>query len=197
MGNADAVVAGRNFIVYSKPHDASNDLPDDTVLYGQEWSGWENRGYTTGGLAFSMGMERGEIRVDQEFDPVATPITGRTVQLTTTLAELTPANLQLASGLGTLDTVEPEPGQRGHVDLIIDNTLADQYNSFGYDIAKPSGEAFRVIIYKGLATGSPNPSVTPDNAAGIALEVTALVDTSTSPARIARVRDVLPALSQP
>lgn len=195
MANANAVIAGRQFLVYSAPHAASNDLPADTVDYGDDWgSPWVNRGYTNGGLQLSLGIERGEIRVDQEFDPVFRPITGRTVTLSTELAEMTPENLRLASGLGTIQSVAPGVGTRGHDDLVINSDVTETFNSWGYDIRQPDGEAFRVIVYKGLATGSPQPQFTPDNPATIALEISALVDTSTTPARIAKIRDVLPAL---
>jgi hypothetical protein len=195
MANANAVIAGRQFLVYSAPHAASNDLPADNVTYGSDWGEpWVNRGYTHGGLQLSMGLERGEIRVDQEFDPVFRPITGRTITLSTELAEMTPENLRLASGLGTIQSVAPGAGTRGHDDLVITSDVSETFNSWGYDIRQPDGEAFRVIVYKGIATGSPQPQFTPDNPATIALEISALVDTSTNPARIAKVRDVLPAL---
>lgn len=193
-GDATAVISGRNFLVYSKAFDTSNALPADTVDYGTLWTGYTDRGYTTGGLGFSMGLTRGEIRVDQEFDPVVTPITARAIKLTTSLAEFTPDNMQLASGMGTVTTTAATSGARGHTDLAIDNTLADQYNSWGFDIQKPDEEAMRILIYRGLATGSPSPKFTPTDAAAIDLEITALVDSSTSPSRIAIVRDVIPAL---
>lgn len=142
-----------------------------------------------------MGVTRNEIRVDQEFDPVQTPIATRSIKLTTSFAEMSPDNLQAASGLGTLEAaVAAGSGTRGHQDLTIDNTLADSYNSWGFDIAKPDGEAERLLVYKGRATGSPSPQFTPENPALIDLEITALVDTSTTPSRIALVRDIVAAL---
>jgi hypothetical protein len=195
MADAQAVVAGRNFLVKAAPWDDTNAIPADTVVYGGAWGApWVDRGYTNGGIQFNMNLTRGEVRVDQEFDPITRPITGRNITMSTGFAEMTPANLQLASGMGTIDTVAAGSGTRGHNDLIIDATLTDLYYSWGFDIRQPDGEAFRVVIYKGLATGNPNPQFTPENAATIALEVSALVDTSTDPSRVALVRDVIPAL---
>lgn len=193
MGDADAVIAGRNFLVYSKAHGSSNALPADTVDYGDAWSGYEDRGYTSGGLGLQMNVQRGEIRVDQEFDPLTRPVNTRTIQLRTSLAEMTPENLMLASGLGEESNVSPSTGVRGHNDIVIGSTVADAYYTWGYDILQPNGEAFRIMVYKGLATGSPSPQFTPENAALIELQVDALVDTSTSPSRVARIRDVVPA----
>lgn len=193
--DANAVISGRNYLVYSTPWDDANALPANTVLYGTAWgtpsgqsAAWVSRGYTTGGLTFSMNITRGEIRVDQEFDPVVRPITGRAITLGTNFAEMTPANLQLASGMGTLDTSDPNA-----VDLNIGSSITESYNSWGFDILQPDGMAFRPIIWKGIATGTPAPRFTPDAPADIALTVSALVDTSTSPSRVARIRDVLTA----
>lgn len=192
-GDAEAVISGRNYLVYSKTYNTTNAMPADTVDYGDAWTGYTDRGYTIGGLTFSMNITRGEIRVDQEFDPIVRPITGRAVTLGTQLAEMTAANLQLASGLGSVTTTAPSSGVRGHDDLEINSNVTDTTNSWGFDILQPNGEAFRILIYKGLATGTPAPSFTPDNAATTALEITGLVDSSTDPARIGLVRDVLPA----
>lgn len=201
IADADAVIAGRNFLVYSVEWDDGNTIPADTIAYGTAWgtpSGqtdpWENRGYTEGGLGMSMNLTRSEIRVDQEFDPLTRPITGRNLTMSTNLAEMTPANMQLASGMGELPAaVSPLPGVRGHQDLVIGSTLTDEYNSWGFDIRQPDAEAFRIIAYKALAVGNPSPRFTPDAPATIALEVSALVDTSTDPSRVALIRDVYPA----
>lgn len=196
------MISGRNFLVYSAPHDEENDIPADTVDYGDDWSTvgtmpvpWTNRGYTSGGLTFSAALERGEIRVDQEFDPILRPVTSRSITLGTSFAEITPTNMQLASGMGTLDPLAAGVGTRGHNDLVIDSTINDQYYSFGFDIRQANAEAFRIVVFKGIATGSPSVGFTAEDAALIALEVSALVDTSTSPSRIALVRDIIPALA--
>jgi hypothetical protein len=194
--NASEVIAGRNFIVYSAPYSASNALPADTVDYGTAWgSPWVNRGYTSGGLTLNLSVERGEIRVDQEFDPVFMPVTNRTVQLSCNLAQITPENYQLASGLGTLDTVAPTESARGHVDLKVTSEVQPLFASWGYDILQPDGMPFRVFVPRGMATGSPQSQFTADNAATIALEITALVDTNRTPPLIAVIRDVLPPTS--
>lgn len=192
MADASAVISGRNYQVFSAPWDDSNVLPSDvTVDYGEAWGApYTNRGYTSGGLTFNMNLTRGEIRVDQEFDPVYRPITGRNVTLSCALAEMTPANLQLASGMGTLTPVAGAPTVRPHTDLAINSTVTDDFNSWGFDIRQPDGWAFRFLIFKGLATGSPQPRFTPDALAEIALEISALVDTSTSPSRVAIIRDI-------
>ena len=201
MADASAVISGRNFLVYSAPHHAENEIPDNTVGYGSPWGtvedmpvAWSNRGYTSGGLTFNAALERGEIRVDQEFDPILTPVTSRSITLGTNLAEITAENLNLASGMGTVETEVPTESTKGHNELVIDSSITDQYSSWGFDIRQANAEPFRVVVYKGVPTGAPNINFSADDAALIALEVTALVDTDTSPARIALVRDIVPAL---
>lgn len=199
MADATAVIAGRNFKIYSSPWDATNVIPDNTTGYGIAWgtpSGqaapWVDRGYTNGGLKLAMNVQRGEIRVDQEFDPIYLPVTSRTLKLSTELSEMTPANLQLASGLGDLTNTPSDVSTLGNDDLDITSDVTDDFNSWGFDIRQPNGLPYRVVVYKGLATGSPEPTFTADNAATTALEITALVDSSTDPSRVAKIRDVLP-----
>lgn len=194
MADASAVISGRNYQVFSVAWNATTVLPPDATDYGAAWGtpagqtgAWVNRGYTSQGLGFSMNIQRGEIRVDQEFDPLVRPITARTIQLSTNFAEMTPANIQLASGMGTLDT-----SIATHVDLDIGSTVTDTYYSWGFDILQPDGKAFRVLVGKGIATGTPAPRFTPDAPAVIALQVDALVDTATTPVRVVKVRDILP-----
>lgn len=201
MADASAVISGRNFLVYSAPHDVDNELPANTVEYGTAWgtvgdmpSPWVNRGYTSGGLTFNAALERGEIRVDQEFDPILTPVTSRSITLGTNLAEITAENLNLASGMGEVDTTAAGSGTKGANDLVIGSDISDQFSSWGFDVRQANAEPFRIIVYKGIPTGAPNLNFTADDAALIALEVTALVDTETDPSRIALVRDILPAL---
>lgn len=306
MADANAVISGRNFLVYSAPYNLANELPGVGVDYAQPWGSpngmpvpWSNRGYTIGGLEFNANLERGEIRVDQEFDPVVRPVTARNITLGTSFAEITPDNLQLASGMGelstqaagsvadevqtititgtptggdftltfegettaaiafdavaadvqaaleALDNIEvgdvvagggPFPdtpvtvtfgGQYADEDvdemtatsgltggstpavavttstpgvsaksarvLTIGSAIVDQEYSWGFDILQPNGEPFRVMIYRGIASGSPNLAFTAEDAAVIELEVTALPDTNASPTRIAKVMDVIPA----
>lgn len=201
MADVNAVISGRNFLVYSTPHDADNALPDNTVDWGVAWgtptgqaAPWVDRGYTIGGLTFNANLERGEIRVDQEFDPVVRPVTARNITLSSNLAEVTADNFQLASGMGEVTTTAAASGIRGEDELEIGSSIADQTNSWGFDIQQPNNEAFRIVVWRGIASGSPSPAFVPDDAAQIALEVTALPDTDTDPTRIATVRDILPAL---
>jgi hypothetical protein len=194
--NAEAVVATRQFWVWTKAYDAANDLPADTVVYGADISGYAKRGYTSGGLGMNWNIQRGTINVDQELDPILRPIQSRNLTLDSNLAEFTPDNLVLATGTGDVDTndLDPVSGTRGHRQVDINSDVVETFYTVIYDIEQQNLEALRIAVWRGLPTGSPSPRIEPNNLAAIAFQVTALPDTSTSPARLAAVRLVVPAL---
>jgi hypothetical protein len=202
MADQTKILSGRNFKLYTVPFHASVTTPADTVLYGTAWGtpsgqtgAWVESGYTDGGLTFSAEITRGEIRVDQELDPVLRPATGRDMRMGATLAEFTAANIKAATGQGTITTLAAISGTRGHDDLDISSTIADSYLSVGFDIQHPGdSEAFRVFGWKTLPTAGFTGTVNPEDKATIGFEATLLPDTSVSPARIMKIRDVIPAL---
>jgi len=194
MPNAEAVVATRQFWVHTKAFDAANAMPADTVVYNGTITGFTKAGYTSGGLGMNWNIQRGTINVDQELDPVLRPIQSRNLTLDSNLAEFTPDNLLLATGTGEIDTVAAGSGTRGHDQLDITSDVVEAFYSVLYDIRQQNGEALRIMVWRGLATGSPAPRIEPNNLAGIAFQVTALPDTSTDPARLAAIRLATPAL---
>lgn len=192
--NALAVVAGRQFWVWEKAYASANALPADTVLYGADFTGYAKLGYTSGGLNMNWNLQRGSIPVDQELDPILRPVQSRNLVFDANLAEFTPANMLLATGQGAVASVAAGSGTRGHDELDVTSTVVDTYMTVIYDIAQQNGEAIRIAAWRALPTGSPSPRFEPNNAALTAFQVSALPDTSTSPARLAAVRLVTPAL---
>lgn len=192
--NALGVVAGRQFWVHEKAYDAANAYPADTVVYGASFAGYTQLGYTSGGLGMAWNLQRGSIPVDQELDPVMRPVQSRNLTLDANLAEFNPANILLATGQGSIATVAAASGTRGHDELTITSDVNESYYTVMYDIRQQNGESIRIAAWRGLATGSPSPRIEPNNAALTAFQVTALPDSSTSPARLASVRLITPAL---
>ena len=192
MPDQTKIVAGRDYLVYAKAFHATNTLPLDATLWGVAWGtpagqsgAWVEKGYTVGGLRFSFGVTRTDIRVDQELDPVLRIATGRDLRLTTNLAEITPANLADASGMGAVTA------GGGFVDFDIGSAVSEQYKSVGFDIRTPGdGLAFRVIGYRTLTIGNPEVAITPEAPAQIAFDVAPLPDTSAVPTRIIKIHDV-------
>lgn len=196
------VLSGRDFKVFTVPWHTSITLPLDTVLYGTAWGtpagqtgAWVESGYTDSGLTFSAEITRGEIRVDQEIDPVLRPATGRNLVMSTNLVEFTVDNIKVSTGQGVITTLAAISGTRGHSDLDISSNIVDAYIGVGFDIKHPGdSESFRVLGWKTLPTGGFTGTVNPEDKAIIAFSMQLLPDTSTSPARIMKIRDVIPAL---
>lgn len=195
--DASAVLATRVMHVYYAPFNATNTFPLDTVNLDVDWGApWVKVGFTDGGLTANINMTRADITVDQLLDPVLHPVTGRSITFTTDLAESVVNALNLAVPMGSIATVAPGVGTKGHDSLVISGVPTDIYNSWGFEAAQQNGEPLRGIIWKGLGTGSPAPSFgQADTKAVVALEVSALPDSSTTPARIAEFRSVIPATS--
>ena len=189
------VIAGRDFGAYSADWASTNTMPADTVAYGAISSPYTNVGYTTGGLRFSAGIERTDVRVDQSFDPILRIATARSITMGTTLAQFSPANVKSATGMGTITTVAAGSGTRGHDDLVIGESLTEQFKTFIMEILNPHDqEAIRIALWKAMSAGNIEATFSADgNPAGIALDLTGTPDTSASPTRIATIRDVIPA----
>jgi len=198
--DASQVISGRDFIVYTTPWDEDVTTPLDTVAYGTPWgtpasmnAAWSAMGYTDGGVNVGIEVTRGEIRVDQELEPILRPATGRNTTFQTNLAQFTPAAIKSASGQGAITTVAATTGARGHDDLDITSTIADSYIAAGLDFKHPGDlEAFRVFVWKCIVLGSVTAAFNPTDKAIIPFNVNALPDTTTSPARILKFRDVSP-----
>lgn len=183
--------------MYYVAADATNVLPANTVLWGTAWgtpSGqtnpWIAAGYTSGGVHFSTEVTRGEIRVDQELDPVLRPATARTANMNTNLAEFTMANLATATGQGTVTTTAATTAARGQDEWTMGSTVADTFYSMGYDLKHQDNEAVRVAGWRWQPIGSPTFDFTPEAPALIPLNGSLLPEASTG--RIATIRDVIP-----
>jgi hypothetical protein len=202
MAEPDAlqVLQTRNFWAYTVPYNTLNDLPPDTVDWGEAWgtagtmpAPWVLQGYTDGGLHFGTDITRTEVTVDQSLDPVLRPATARAATMSFNLAEMSPAKIQLASGQGTLTTLAPIVGTKGHNDLDIGSIISDTFVSIGFDIQTQDLEPLRFLGYRCQMSGTMALDFTVDAKAMVPVEATLLPDTSVSPARVAKIRDVIPA----
>lgn len=192
MADATAVVAGRQFWVWEDDWAAANALPPVTILYGQPLTGYNKLGYTSGGLGMAWNLQRGTINVDQELEPVMRPVQSRELTLDSNLAEFTPDNILLATGQGSIDRVPAGPAARGSETLNITSDVVEKYKTVIFDIQQQNLEALRIAAWRSIATGSPSPRIEPTNPAVIVYQVSALPDSSTTPARIVAVERVLP-----
>lgn len=194
----DKLIAGRNAKYFMAPYSSGvTVLPANTVLWGTGWGGsWVDVGYTQDGLTLTIETETGEIFVDQVEDAMRRPVTGRTIMVETNLAENTLANMQRAVGYGAIATNAAGSGTRGDDTLTITAGSKPTIYAFGADIQDDeSTEAVRFVIYRGQATGSVASTFGMSDAnAQVPLQITALPDPTTSPARLLAVRHVIAAL---
>jgi hypothetical protein len=197
--NALEVLQTRNFWAYTVPYNTLNDLPADTIDWGEDWDSvatmpvpWELQGYTDGGLHFGTNVTRADVTVDQSVDPVMRPVTARSATMSFSLAEMSPTKIQLASGQGTLTTQAPTSTVKGHTDLVIGSVINDVFLSVGFDIQTQDLEPLRFIGYRCQVSGSLTLDFAVDAKAMVPVEATLLPDTSVSPARVAKIRDVIP-----
>jgi hypothetical protein len=96
-------------------------VPDDIV---DPIAPWAHVGFTETGFRVRYSTETLDVMADQSFDPVKSVVTGRIITIATTLLQITPENLALAFGGGTItpesgyDTyVPPAPGEETEVML--------------------------------------------------------------------------------
>lgn len=185
-GDQTQVVAGRNLIVYTEPWLAANAFPADTIPWGTTWgASWKDAGFTRDGLHVRLNVQRQNILVDQQVDPVLRIPTQRDISMETRLAQINMDNLAAATGQGT-----PVTGGT-NVQLDISGTIIDLYITTGYDILNPGdNKPIRVIGWKGFASGDVTLDFTVQDAAQIAFNSAIVPDTSTAPARILAFRDL-------
>ncbi len=201
--DSSKVLFSRDYKFYTVNFSVNTALPNtNSVPWGNAWgnagnmtSPWVETGYLSGGMDFTSEVSRTEIRVDQELEPIFRPATGRDTRIRTGLAEFDPSNILNATGQGTVNTVASNTGVRGYKDWDMTSQINARYLAAGADILHPGdSEAVRILVYKGQVLGSFSLPVRPADLVVTPLELAALPDTTTTPAQIAKIRDVSAAL---
>lgn len=195
----DNYIVGRNANYFMAPFTSGGALlPANTVDWGTDWtSPWVNVGTTSGGgMTLNIETTLGAIVVDQYEDAVRRPITGRSITAGLSLAQHTLANMQRAIGYGAIASNAPGSGTRGDDTLTITSGSKPSLYSLGADILDDeSTMPVRMEIFKGQMTSSVSSQFGQAEAlAVLPIQVMALPDPTTSPARLVAVRHVIPAL---
>lgn len=192
--NAQEILQTRNLVVYYKAYNAANALPT-AAAYGTPWTGYTDAGLTDGGLSVSIAHSQEAVKADQLFDPAFFVLTDRTITLSTQLAQMSPALMNVASGMGTISSTPAASGTRGNDTLTINGTVPNITDySVGFEAQQQDGEAAQGLVLKGMPSGTLNFNVGQATQKSlIPLEVTALAQaTATDPVFI--YRDITPAL---
>jgi len=118
--------------------------------------------------------------------------TSRNATMAFNLAEFTIPHAQLATGQGSVSDFPPASasGSIGYTDWDLLSTVVDVPVSLGWDIRTQDQQPLRIIGYKTIMTGSLSVDITKDALAPIPVEAALLPDTSVTPARIAKWRDI-------
>jgi hypothetical protein len=190
-GTANEVIQTGDIVVWYKTYATGAALPADTVEWGEAWSGFTDLGYTDGGVGLNAGAQYGEVRVDQKRDPLFRPFQSRTLEITMQAAQLAPATILPASGMGAVSTLAPSATARGHNDWTVGDDSGTPFRSWGYDLLQFNGEASRIFVFKGQATGNVNPTISRTQKGLVAAQITALLDDTFDPPKALTFREIL------
>lgn len=173
----NAVIQSRDLTLYQQTYAEGETFPDDTIAPGGTISGYTARKATDGGIGFSTEQNNTPVYIDQRPDRLYTISGARTVQFKGQLAELLPANMLIAAGMGDVDTLAPSATAYGHEDFIVGPPGDPQYNNVILDVPQPINRLpFRIFGPLVQSEGSLNFTISPTQK-GIANYVgTALLD---------------------
>jgi hypothetical protein len=157
--------------------------PADTAVNSTPaGSAWTDIGGTDGGATFAVDPKFTDFAVDQIVDTPGSRLTSRTIMVTTTMSELTLANLATAlnSTVGATGsgfaTFEPNYGQFAsqvpYFAVMLDGWAPSPTNS-------NSNFRRRVILRKVLQTGKVEPAYAKDKQSGLAVQFQAFYVSST------------------
>jgi len=193
--NSNEIVAGRDVIVYVEPWAAANTFPTISAWGTSPGGSWVDQGYTKDGAHVQWRMQYQEYTVDQQLDPVARIPSQRDLRLRANLGQIDSASMVNATGQGTSTSVAATTGVRGHNDFTLTGTIAATYFSSYFDVRSPvSGEAARIVGWQGRSVGDINIDFHIPDLAQVNMEFALVPDTSVSPARIAQIQVITPAL---
>lgn len=176
------VIQSRDFGVFRQPYTSTNAMPADSAAQTSPGGSWADMGGVDGGLDVRMSATYEDVHVDQNIYPIYTIGTAGDIHMVTNIAELTPQNLQFATGQGQLATVAAGSGTRGHTELKISGTIDVNYFSVLYQIKNAAGdeEDIRILLRRGIPKGSPQPKFSGTGKAVIPMDVQGYPDPNNS-----------------
>lgn len=176
--------------------DASTDLPDNDVLFGEPWpAGMDDLGYTKGGIILTLGRTIQDEYFDQDVDPVVQFTTQRDIMIKTVLGQAQPGKIITALGYGDYNKVDPISGVEGYEDVDIAGALPPINDIVpAFEILMPNGQPMRGILYRAQVRASVSLDFKKDTTVNVPFEARAMRDTSGSNDRVLKLRKILAAL---
>ena len=160
-------------------------LPDETtVAAGASWgAGWTDVGFTSSPLVMAINDEKFAMEVEQFAAKIMEVLTNREIELETTLAEITAANLKYAmSAKSTVETTPAGATQHGFERLAFGGEVLLPEYQVGFEVSKLDSSAnalvTRFIFYRCTLSMGGSLEFSRKSQAGIPLKITAMPDTT-------------------
>lgn len=158
-------------------------LPDESVAFDTAWGGsWARVGYTASELVMKYEDERADYEVEELLTPIMRVRIAETLELETTLAELTGEYLAMAIGSGTVTTTAAGAAQLGYEELKIGGARLLTERAWGFEGLQLGANGMkrpvRVLVHKANArlNGELKFSRRAGEYPGIPLQIQALAD---------------------
>ena len=184
MGNAANLIVSPA-LLYISP--VGTTLPNETtVAAGASWgAGWTDVGFTSSPLVMNMNDEKFALEVEQVSAELMEVLTKRVIELETTLAEITAANLKYAMSAGsTIVPTAAGAGQHGFEKLAFGGEVLLPEYQVGFEASKldSSGNALvtRFFFYRCTLSMDGSLEFSKKAQAGIPLKIKAMPDTTKS-----------------
>jgi hypothetical protein len=177
MAVADILQSGAR-VFYAPEGEA---LPsENSVPYGAAWGGnWVNPTYTLEPVTIKFERTVGPITVEQSTLPLDALVTEESIEIETTLAEVTGANLNLALD-GTLTTTAAGPSQAPKEEVEAGGNALLTKRAWGFEglYRKSDGTqlSVRVFVYRGAAVLGGELKFSKKDPLGVPLQITAYAD---------------------
>ena len=157
-------------------------LPADTVAYDGAWgAGWTELGYTKTPLTVKYEEDQIKHDIQEALAPVAAHIISKALELETTLAEFTGANLALGMNATNTETAAgADQPAKDTVDFGNSNALTTRQWGFEGQYVDEDGDTFpiRIFVWKAVVMANAELSFGKSDSTGIPLHVDALMDLS-------------------
>lgn len=181
------LLAGRDVLCYTEPFLAANTFPADAAWGTAPGAQWIDQGWTKDGVAVRWRQQIQEYMVDQVLDPVVVLPLSRDLRFIATLGQVDMPALVVATSTGTASGVSSTGS--GTADYILTSAIANLYYSVYFDIRNPATNDFAHWVgWRTRGIGDLDLHVHLPDLAQVNLEMRALPDTSTNPARVAQLR---------
>ncbi len=177
--DVNAVIQSRDLTLYQKAYAEAPEFPEAHTTAGADLATYTKRQATDGGVGFTANQDSTGVFIDQRPNRLYTIQGQQTVQINAQLAELTAANMQLATAIGEVETLAATVTAYGYEQLVAGAAAGPEYNTYLIDVPQPINRLpFGIFVPLGQSEGSLNFTISPTQKGIINLVASALLDES-------------------